>query len=631
MKNKFHFFKTIRMKLLIPIICAIIASSVFVGLVSYQSAANVIIESATGDGFRVVQSMRRYIDLIISTVNLDMSTIIMQPNIKPNLLEGSNAEELENYMRALMDRYHIYDGIIILNARGIVTASTTGSRGANRSDRDYFAESMAGKNFISEVEISRGTGNLVTFISIPVHDEESNSVIGVVMASIGLKELNSRYVAPVVLLGDYGYAMIVNKTGTIIGHRHEYMLGEKIGDDLNQRILSISEEPVAFQAVIDGIPSKLFIDYDHSIDWFPIFICPVNVFFIAANNLAKINFTLTVFVILLLSLIVFLIINGITKALSSAIRYANEVSLGNLDMVLSINRNDEVGVLAQSLRDMVDSLKHMIDVSEQKTMEAEEYSKKIIENIAYASKIQKNLLPRDSVFETAFSDYSVIWKPRDIVGGDLYWAKNFDDGTVLCVCDCTGHGTPGALLTMLVVSAFESLITENNHTDTAEILYTLDHKLATVLNVNSGDRRGHGIMDIDDGCDLAVLFIAKDGNVTISAGKTNVFICDGDVITRIKGQAIAVGEGKIKSKNDIIVHHITQKPGSKFYIASDGLFDQIGGKNSKSFGYKTFKHIIMENHNHSQSVISGKVWDAFEEHRGEQPRRDDLELITFKT
>jgi len=628
MNKKVLFFKTIRMKLLIPILCAIIASSIFVGIISYRNAASVITDAAVSDGLRAVQSLRRYLDLVISTVNLDLSTIIMQPSIKSVLLEGKEPYELEQYIKAMVKRYHIYDGIIVLNDKGIVAASTTGSTGANRSDREYFRASMEGRNFISEVETSRATGNLVTFISVPIQDERSGRIIGVVMAAVGLREVNTNYVIPTALLGGYGYALIVNKEGTIIGHKYDAMLGEKIPQDLKQRIFSMNEEQAAFKYVVDGAPSMLFVDYSLA-DWIPIFICPVSVFYIPSNRLAQINMALAVIVVLLLSFIVFFLINGVTKALSAVIRYANNVSHGKLNELLPIERNDEVGILAQSLRDMVDSLKRMITVSEQKTVEAEESSKKIVESIAYASKIQKNLLPRDSVLETAFSDYSVIWKPRDIVGGDLYWAKNFDDGTVLCVGDCTGHGTPGALLAMLVVSALESSITEKNYKDTAKILYNLDQKLSTVLNVNAGDRRNSSITDINDGCDLAVLFIAKDGNVTMSSGNTNVFICDGKNVTRYRGQPIYVGEGKLKNKNEVIVNNITASPGNKFYIASDGLFDQIGGKKVKSFGYKAFQQIILDNHEHTQSVISGKVWEAFEEHRGEQPLRDDLELITF--
>jgi|GEM_PF-1859622 len=258
--------------------------------------------------------------------------------------------------------------------------------------------------------------------------------------------------------------------------------------------------------------------------------------------------------------------------------------------------------------------------------ELKEAHKTILGSINYAGKIQGNLLPSESVFETAFSDYSVIWKPRDIVGGDIYWAKNFEDGTVLCVADCTGHGTPGALLTMLVVSAFETIITEKYHTDMAEILHRLDKRISSVLNVES-ERQGDTF--INDGCDLAVLFIKKDGSVEFSSGNTNVFVCDGKEVVRHKGQKIFIGEGKLASAADVNVINIPANPDNKFYVASDGLYDQTN-KDDIIFGTKKFSAIILENHNEKQNIITDKVWNAFNEWQGEEPRLDDFNLVTFK-
>jgi len=252
--------------------------------------------------------------------------------------------------------------------------------------------------------------------------------------------------------------------------------------------------------------------------------------------------------------------------------------------------------------------------------------KTINEGIRYASKIQKSIIPDNKKLAKAFLDYSIIWKPRDVVGGDIYWAKSFDDGTVLCVCDCTGHGTPGALLTMLVVSAFESTITEQSHKNTAEILFMLDKRLAAVLNVKT-DSEEH--TDINDGCDLAVLFIANDGTVTFSSGNTNVFVSDGKEITRYRGQKIYVGEGKIKNKDKVKTTIIEANPANKFYIASDGLYDQIGGEDKIPYGYDEFEQLLLENHNKKHKVISDIIWQAFENYRGDNARRDDFELITF--
>jgi HAMP domain-containing protein len=484
---------------------------------------------------------------------------------------------------------------------------------------------MAGRNYISAVEISRSSGRLVSFISTPVFDGEE--VIGVVLAGVLLEEINSRYVATVSLLDGHGYAMIVNSEGIIISHRDDDMPGKKIPDDLFGQINGLGAGHAAFEAVVDGTPSMLFVERSAEADWFPVVVCSIDDLNISSNYLAQMNTLLTAGVILLLAVIALLVINGVTKALSTTINYADSVSRGNLDASLSVWREDEVGVLARSLRDMVASLKTMISVAEQKTREAKEATEKIIESINYASKIQRDLLPRNYAFDKAFADYSIIWKPRDIVGGDIFWLKNFEQGTVLCICDCTGHGSSGAMLSMLVISALEANVTQDNCRDTAGIIWQIEQRLVSNLNVNTRDR---GTDEINDGCDIAVLFIARNKNISLSSGNIHVFVCDGREVRQIKGQRINVGEGLIKSKDAIETVRIDANSDNKFYIGSDGLFDQIGGPSSIPFGYKIFKQTILENHHEKQDVISQRVWNAFEEYRGEEKRVDDFELISFK-
>lgn len=268
------------------------------------------------------------------------------------------------------------------------------------------------------------------------------------------------------------------------------------------------------------------------------------------------------------------------------------------------------------------------DVTERVKAEQElaQAHKTILSSISYAGKIQRNLLPGEEAFQKAFKDYSVIWEPRDIVGGDILWLKSFEQGSVLCVCDCTGHGTSGALLTMLVASAFDDYVEEDNCCDTAGILWNLEQKLVSVFNRKSGDDS----YDNKDGCDLAVLFIAKEGNVRISSSHMHVYICDGKEVTQLKGQRIFIGEGEIKEKQDIEVIEIPANPDNTFYIASDGLTDQPGGPHSRPYGYGEFKRIILENHDEEQAAISDKIWNAFEAWRGAEARVDDFELISFK-
>lgn len=273
-------------------------------------------------------------------------------------------------------------------------------------------------------------------------------------------------------------------------------------------------------------------------------------------------------------------------------------------------------------------------------VQAEAVAKAMRESITYASKIQKNLLPHDSDMQAVFSDSSVIWKPRDIVGGDIYWMKRFDTGTVLCVADCTGHGTPGALLTMLVVSTLESIVWTGSYSDTADLMRRLDKRLAEVLHIAPDDKASDdkdktpaglpNITDIYDGCDLVLFYISKEGDVRFSSGRIPVFVSDGKEVRHHKGQKLSIGEGKLRNKDEVETIEIPANPDNKFYVASDGLFDQIGGESGTQFGYETFKALILEHHHERQSVITAKVREAFEQYRNNEPHRDDFELVAFK-
>lgn len=276
----------------------------------------------------------------------------------------------------------------------------------------------------------------------------------------------------------------------------------------------------------------------------------------------------------------------------------------------------------------------IMDVSELANLQREtrKQNKKILASIDYASKIQRQLLPADTDFQREFADHAILWKPRDIVGGDFYWLKSFAAGSVLCVCDCTGHGTPGALLTMLVASALETIAGQEDCRDVARLIWLLEQRLLQVLNVDSHAQSGDSgsILDIRNGCDLAVLYVARDGAVSVAAGNMRVLVCDGQATHKIKGQKLRIGEGRLQCKEDVIVTNIPANPHNKFYIASDGLYDQIGGEAGVPYGYKAFQKMILENHSEALPAIVEKVWGAFELYRGEQARRDDIELIAFQ-
>lgn len=284
----------------------------------------------------------------------------------------------------------------------------------------------------------------------------------------------------------------------------------------------------------------------------------------------------------------------------------------------------------QSVQDGRDTiLSAFVDVNELVNLQQalEEKNKTILSSITYAARIQKNLLPSEEEFQKAFQDYAILWSPKDIVSGDIYWLRTFEAGTVLCVADCTGHGIPGALLTVLISTTLDNVVDEAGCGDTARIIYDLDRRGAELLH--SARNAGDSIMQIRDGCDLAIMFIAKDGSVTFSSANTQVFLCDGWEIKRYRGQRIHIGEGALKGP-ELVEKIQIPAGGYTFHVATDGLFDQIGGPAGRPFGYQVFRRLALEHHGKKLAEISRSIWEAFEDYRGEYQRRDDVELLSFR-
>ena len=479
------------------------------------------------------------------------------------------------------------------------------------------------------------------WINAPVFDNDKP--IGIVGAGINLSEfVDEIYRGFPEAIEMY----LFNVSGEITGARDINLIAKKV--HIEEKLSWVNMETIA-----ETKPQPQTFDetgYFHTVDlnevavfaaipslnWYMIAVQKIDIIDSLMNGMT-ILFAVMMLVILLVFLVfnkfvasLFKPLNRMTGTMYKIIReWDLETDSGDYqkDEIGTLNEFLDVTIKMMSQKLHAERIAHELELDKGR---AEAARQVMVSGFEYARRIQKNLLIFERRFSRAFTDYFCIWEPKDIVSGDLYWIKNFSGGTVLCVFDCTGHGTPGALLTMLVFSAFEAIVNESNCMDTAQIIWELEKQLVTVLNVDYPEGREEKSMDIKDGCDLAVLYIAKDGSVTISAGNTHVFVCDGIAVNRIKGQRIHIGNGILKSKEEIRIVSIPANPANKFYIGSDGLYEQVGGSDKIPFGYTILQDTILKYHGESLKEISGRIWQVFEEYRGENERRDDFELISFK-
>jgi len=218
----------------------------------------------------------------------------------------------------------------------------------------------------------------------------------------------------------------------------------------------------------------------------------------------------------------------------------------------------------------------------------------ILDSITYAKKIQAAMLPPEQYFHEILNDVFILFKPRDIVSGDFYWIKQVNQYVILAAADCTGHGVPGAFMSMLGMSYLNEIVSRREITRANQVLNELRKQIRNSL-------RQHGqLEESKDGIDMALCVLDEKNRVLQYSGANNPLYLIRDnngtpELTEFKADRMPLGyyQGKFKAftNNDIQLEF-----GDVFYLFSDGFIDQKGGKEGKKFLSKNFKKLLLEIH-----------------------------------
>lgn len=261
---------------------------------------------------------------------------------------------------------------------------------------------------------------------------------------------------------------------------------------------------------------------------------------------------------------------------------------------------------------------------EERTAEIIDKNKKIMESIHYAKTIQESLLPSTNVLKRVFVDNFVLWKPRDIVGGDFYWLKETEHGFVLVVGDCTGHGIPGALMTMAVNSILSNIMMKNDVGSPSLIIKELNGQLREALHKDQGN------YSTDDGLDAAICCYDKKGKLYFAGAKLGMYVSSAGQVNSYEGYKSGIGYIKSAFLSDFADVEINVNPGDRFYFTTDGFVDQNGGINDYSFGKSQFREIIANFSSipmHEQSARYALVLNTY---MGLEAQRDDITVFGFE-
>lgn len=261
---------------------------------------------------------------------------------------------------------------------------------------------------------------------------------------------------------------------------------------------------------------------------------------------------------------------------------------------------------------------------EHKNKEIEFKNMQITDSIDYAKTIQEAILPPDTIMQTYFPDSFILYKPKDIVSGDFYWVGEKEDKLICAIADCTGHGVPGAFMSLLGNNILENVIKKSSNTSPASILTILNEDILAALT------KGQEKMAVKNGMDIAILTFDKKSNQLEYAGAQHplYFIRDG-VLSEIKADKISIGSYR-NAPVEFTNHTLQFKKGDLIYLFSDGFPDQIGGANRKKFYYQPFKDLLLSIHQLSMQEQQKSLDKAIMNWKGELEQTDDILVMGIK-
>src|SRR5688572_13103917 len=266
------------------------------------------------------------------------------------------------------------------------------------------------------------------------------------------------------------------------------------------------------------------------------------------------------------------------------------------------------------------------DITERKMIELEiqNKNKKITESINYAKRIQNAILPNNRVINKALADSFILYKPRDVVSGDFPWFVQTKDEIFIAAVDCTGHGVPGALLSLIGYFLLNDIVRSRKITEPGKILDLLDEGVTTTLRQDEDSTT-------KDGMDIALCKInLVQGEIEYAGAHRPLYMMRNGAMEEIKGNKFPIGGGIFKNQTNFTNTKVKLSKGDSIYFSSDGFPDQFGGPEGRKFGPKKVREIVEKIHKlpmQEAIQIFDQEWEGW---RGDTKQTDDVLLIGIK-
>ena len=326
-------------------------------------------------------------------------------------------------------------------------------------------------------------------------------------------------------------------------------------------------------------------------------------------------------------------VNTLSDSFTQTSVFANEIGKGNLNVHYDkLSENDLLGNALINMRNSLKSYSEdMENQVQERTFEVIEKSAKlkiayseIRDSINYAKRIQESILPGEQMVSEVFTNSFIFYRPKDVVCGDFYWFSKIGDEAIIAAVDCTGHGVPGAFMTVIGNSLLNQIVTFSGVTNPATILTQLDQKLHQTL-------KQHGNIVTNDGMDAAICrYKIGKNEVTFSGAKRPLYLFKKGELIEIKGNKSPIGSFVHEFDKTFSEHKIKVNKDDTLYIFSDGLQDQFGGDEGKKFMIKRFRDLLIGMQSLSMKEQGKRIEKEIASWQQHYEQTDDMLLIGIR-
>ena len=343
-----------------------------------------------------------------------------------------------------------------------------------------------------------------------------------------------------------------------------------------------------------------------------------------------------VITMLVLTLVIYRKTKVITLPIIKLVENVDRITNGDLRERAEVSGNNEITRLSEKFNMMIAQLEsyyyeleekvkeRTIKIEKQKE-EIEEQKKHIMDSIYYARRIQNAILPSFNLIETHLKSYFVLYLPKDIVSGDFYWMHEVDGLFMMAAVDCTGHGVPGAFMSIVGFNQLNYAVNVKKARSAGSILDDLNQGVITTLNENKSDN------SIKDGMDMVLCIFDFTTKKVEFAGANNPLLLVRDAsMIKYKGDRFPIGAFEGDNPQRFKNNEINLMQGDCLYLSSDGYADQFGGPENKKFMTKKFEDLLVEINSQPMEVQKEILLSRLVEWRGDNEQVDDILVIGVK-